>query len=169
MNDFFVLTNFPDTDLLPCNHRQQHPLWLHRKQTIPLLRRRQMSIAEFHMEQDGPTRSATMPLKPFAISKEHVGPRHLFSKPVLPSKTIPVFDLKQKAKSVTWTSPKLNKVPRYYPLERINRRITLEESPLNDILSRMSDGFRVMSVQAKYFNRPVSVCHVEEQQVLLLR
>jgi len=61
------------------------------------------------------------------------------------------------APRISRKSPTLCKVPRYYPLsEHSTRRVKLEECSFNDLLSRLWHGLRVMNIQARYYNRPVS-------------
>lgn len=115
---------------------------------------------------EGATRSvATMGApRNFPIAKEHRPDTRYYQKqsspayetPSLP--TISVLDVKEPAKPAkrsSWRSPVLKKLPRYFPLERTNRRINVSECSFDDLLLRISDGLRVMSIQAKYFDRPV--------------
>jgi hypothetical protein len=58
----------------------------------------------------------------------------------------------------SWNKAFLKKLPRYYPLERTNRSIKLEECNFEKLQSRLADSFRVMSMQAKFFDKRVRVC-----------
>jgi len=136
---------------------------------------------------DGPTRSvAAIALTPFDISKERGSSQpflHSASSPTMPvafdvkresyshSASLPITQGKSRSvefqvKSIAvqlpecWSPPWIDKLPRYFPLERTHRRVKLEECSLGDVLLRVVGTLRKMSVQAKYFSRPVSVDEV---------
>jgi hypothetical protein len=136
--------------------------------------------AQVHEEEVGPTRSAagavlpslkSLAQEPYGISKE----QHQYYRytpktvPLEPTPTISL-DLNRKPKPVKqigWNSPTFNKMPMNYPVERNNRHINVDECSVGDLLVRLYEGFRIMSIQAKYFNRPASAALLTTENVEL--
>lgn len=54
----------------------------------------------------------------------------------------------------TWENPKLKPIPNYYPLESSNRVLNEHEFELSEVTSNLSEAFRVLGIQTKYFESP---------------
>mmetsp|Transcript_2346 Transcript_2346/g.4234 ORF Transcript_2346/g.4234 Transcript_2346/m.4234 type:complete len:523 (+) Transcript_2346:180-1748(+) len=136
--------------------------------------------AQLNEEEVGPTRSAagavlysrkSLLQEPYGITKE----QHQYYRytpktvPFEPTPTISLEDLNRKPGPVkpVWDSPTLNKMPMNYPVERNNRHINVDECSVDDLLVRLYKGFRIMSIQAKYFNRPASAALLTTENVEL--
>jgi hypothetical protein len=95
-------------------------------------------------------------MKSYPISADHVRATPQFSiqeptfRPYWEERPTP-------PRNSTWNKVSLNKLPKSFPLERTNRIIRLEEG-IEALLSLLADSFRVMSIQAKFFDRPVRMC-----------
>jgi hypothetical protein len=116
--------------------------------------------------------------KPFTIGRDHVREGSLqkpfqqgnlqFNPKIGDKSEKQQFPLQQRTVKPFWEDPKpppkrwnkavLKKLPRHFPLERTNRSIKLEECTFEELHSRLADSFRVMSIQAKFFDKLVRVC-----------
>jgi len=54
----------------------------------------------------------------------------------------------------TWENPELRPIPNYYPLESSNRVLDGHEFALSEVTANLSNVFRVLGLQAKYFEKP---------------
>jgi hypothetical protein len=93
--------------------------------------------------------------QPYSISGEHIRPKPQFSiqEPI----ARPFWEhTPTPPRNSCWNKVFLNKMPKYYPLERTNSIIAVEDG-IEALLSRLALSFRAMSIQAKFFDRPVRV------------
>eukprot|EP00547_Thalassionema_nitzschioides_P001784 CAMPEP_0194216100 /NCGR_PEP_ID=MMETSP0156-20130528/18287_1 /TAXON_ID=33649 /ORGANISM="Thalassionema nitzschioides, Strain L26-B" /LENGTH=460 /DNA_ID=CAMNT_0038944779 /DNA_START=166 /DNA_END=1548 /DNA_ORIENTATION=+ len=63
----------------------------------------------------------------------------------------------------TWENPKLRPIPKYYPLESSCK--AFHENELLQVLSNLSEAFRMLCVQAKYFESPAGAALLTEELV----
>jgi len=54
----------------------------------------------------------------------------------------------------TWENPTLRPIPSYYPLESSNRVLNEHEFGISEVTSNLSEAFRVLGIQTKYFESP---------------
>lgn len=105
--------------------------------------------------------------KSFPISKEHVRGEfnQLFEKKEKTQPNKKFWDEpKKQREDLRWNKPFLNKLPKHFPLEVTNVSVKMEECGVTELLARLSNSFRVMSIQAKFFDRPVRVSCVSTEQ-----
>lgn len=67
----------------------------------------------------------------------------------------------------SWANPQLRPIPNYYPMERSSRILNLNEHEhkLEEITGNVSECFRVLGIQAKYFESPAGAALLTPEQV----
>jgi hypothetical protein len=77
----------------------------------------------------------------------------------------PEPDFKPVSIKNSWANPQLRPVPNYYPMERSSRILYDHEHTLQDITGNLSECFRVLGIQAKYFESPAGAALLTPDQV----
>jgi len=67
--------------------------------------------------------------------------------------------------ATTWSLPELRPVPKYYPMERSNCILSLSEHSVEEITRNISECLRLLSVHAKYFNKPAAAALLTPEHV----
>ena len=77
----------------------------------------------------------------------------------------PLPDFEPLLLQTTWKTPQLRALPKVYVVERSNRILDDSEHKLEDITGNLSECFRVLGIQAKYFETPAGVALLTPEQV----
>jgi hypothetical protein len=83
--------------------------------------------------------------------------------PTLVLKSMP--DFKPPFVQESWIEPRLRTIPNVYMVERSSRILNEHEHKLTDITRMLSECFRVLGIQARYYDLPAGVALLTPEQV----
>jgi hypothetical protein len=76
---------------------------------------------------------------------------------------IPLLDLSKSG----WKKPTLRQVPIYHPTDMCNNKLSLDNYQLSQILGNITECLRLMSIQANFFDDPVSAALLTTENIEL--
>lgn len=120
--------------------------------------------------EDFPFKHDSTSTQPKSNLTNYVEAQHMHSlsntrKPIVVSDPKPEPDFKPVSIKNSWANPQLRPIPNYYPMERSSRILYDHEHTLKDITGNLAECFRILSIQAKYFESPAGAALLTPEQV----